>query len=165
MKVKKSMLFLTILLIVVLVGCASIVSKSTYPVTITSEPSGAEILIKDNNGNTIFTGQTPSMVDLNAGAGFFKGATYNVTFKMDGFNDYTAQINRGVDGWYVAGNFFIGGIIGWLIVDPATGAMWTLKDLHADLNTQSTSGLEKEFHFATIDEVPADLRLKMVRIN
>ena len=33
-----------------------------------------------------------------------------------------------LNGWYLAGNllFFRLCFIGWLIVDPATGAMWTL---------------------------------------
>lgn len=30
-----------------------------------------------------------------------------------------------MNGWYI-GNLLFGGIIGLLIVDPATGAMWTL---------------------------------------
>jgi len=28
--------------------------------------------------------------------------------------------------WYLAGNIVFGGIAGWLIVDPLTGAMWRL---------------------------------------
>ena len=30
-----------------------------------------------------------------------------------------------IDGWYW-GNLFLGGILGMLAVDPATGAMWAL---------------------------------------
>ena len=32
-----------------------------------------------------------------------------------------------LNAWYW-GNILFGGLIGWLIVDPATGAMWKLKD-------------------------------------
>jgi hypothetical protein len=32
-----------------------------------------------------------------------------------------------MDGWYI-GNILFGGVIGFLIVDPATGAMWKLGD-------------------------------------
>ena len=38
------------------------------------------------------------------------------------------------DGWYIGGNILVGGLIGWFIVDPLTGAMYTLpKEVNADL--------------------------------
>ncbi len=148
-----------------LTGCASIVSKSDYPVNISSQPEGAEISIKNRVGENVFAGKTPTTINLKAGAGFFKGENYTVTFKKDGYTPHTAQIERSVDGWYIAGNFVFGGLIGWLIVDPATGAMWTLKNLHVDLNSSQTSSSENTIQIVTIDEVPDHLRSQMVRVN
>ena len=48
---------------------------------------------------------------------------------------YTSKIPYDVSGWYAGGNLFFGGLIGYLIVDPMTGAMWTLKDLHVNLES------------------------------
>ena len=48
-------------------GCASILSKSTYPVSITSEPSGADFTIYNKDGQEIHVGHTPATVDLEAG--------------------------------------------------------------------------------------------------
>ena len=87
-----------------------------------------------------------------------------MTFKKEGYVPYSAKIERGVDGWYILGNLFFGGLIGWLIVDPATGAMWTLRDLHVNLRDKASS-IQKKMHIVTIDEVPTHLRSQMVRIN
>jgi hypothetical protein len=156
---------LVFLMIAVLAGCASIVSKSEYPVSITSTPQAADITIVNRAGEGVYNGKTPTTVTLKAGAGFFKGENYTVTFEKEGYASHTAQIERGVDGWYIAGNILVGGLIGWLIVDPATGAMWTLKNLHVDLSSETSSSIEKQIRIVTIDEVPSHLRSKLVRIN
>ncbi len=146
-------------------GCASVVSKSQYPINISSEPQGADITIVSKEGNTVFSGKTPTTVTLKAGAGYFKGEDYTVTFNKDGFASHTAQIVRGVDGWYILGNIFVGGLIGWVIVDPATGAMWTLDNMHADLSAQANSSQDKTIHIVTLKDVPENLRSNMVKIN
>lgn len=146
-------------------GCASIISKSEYPVSISSRPQGAEITIVNRLGTTIFSGKTPTTVTLKAGAGYFKGENYTVTFKKEGYTPYRAQISRGVDGWYIGGNFFFGGLIGWLIVDPATGAMWTLEDLYVILDPQTASLQKEGLHIVTLDNVPDHVRTKMVKLD
>lgn len=148
-----------------LAGCASIVSESEYPVSISSQPEGAEISIKNRSGKQIYSGKTPTSITLKAGAGFFKGEKYTVSFKKDGYAPHTAQVERGVDGWYIAGNFVFGGLIGWLIVDPATGAMWTLENLHVDLNSTEKSSTKNKVQILTLDNVPKNLRSRMVRVN
>ena len=55
-------------------SCASIVSKSSYPISINSAPSEAKIVIKDKKGIEIFSGQTPTTMKLKAGSGFFWAA-------------------------------------------------------------------------------------------
>lgn len=147
-------------------GCASIVSKSAYNVTVSSNPSNANISIKNRKGNTVHTGKTPMTVNLKAGAGFWVGETYTVNFKKDGFAGHSAQIERGVDGWYIAGNLFFGGLLGWLIIDPLTGAMWTLKDLNVNMDKRAS--LEKEgseINIVLIEDIPLERRSDMVRVN
>ncbi|WP_449432319.1 hypothetical protein [Pseudomonas putida] len=109
----------------ILGGCASIVSESTYPVAITSTPSGASYQITNEDGAVVRSGVTPDNVMLKAGSGYFDGETYKVTYQKDGYTGNTAVLNSGVDGWYW-GNILFGGIIGMLIVDPISGAMFTL---------------------------------------
>lgn len=106
-------------------GCASMFSEKTYPVQVTSEPSRASIEIKDEDGNVVYNGSTPATVKLAASAGYFDGERYTVTFRKPGFDDEQFVIESGVDGWYW-GNILLGGVLGMLIIDPATGAMFDL---------------------------------------
>ena len=103
-------------------GCASIVSDSKYPVAVTSSPSGAAYEIFNESGVSVRSGVTPDEVTLRAGAGYFDGEKYTVTYRKDGYTSSTQTLESGIDGWYW-GNIVIGGLIGMLIVDPATGAM------------------------------------------
>lgn len=108
-------------------GCASIISKSQYPVTINSNPPGAIVTIKNKSGAEIHKAQTPTTLTLNASAGFFSPAQYSMEFEKSGYQNAAATAQAGIDGWYVA-NILFGGLIGLLIVDPATGAMWKLDE-------------------------------------
>jgi hypothetical protein len=109
-------------------GCASIVKGSgPQSISITSKPADAKVRIVDvNTGAEIQTGTTPMTIALKKSNGFFQGAHYKVQVAKDGFEDRELALDARANGWYIAGNFVFGGFIGWLIVDPATGAMWTL---------------------------------------
>lgn len=109
-------------------GCASIVSDSSYAVSLQSSPERAEYVVTNQrSGKRIAAGVTPSMVSLPAKNGFFSAAKYQVTFEHNGYNSTTVPLNASMDGWYW-GNLIFGGLLGVLIVDPATGAMWKLDD-------------------------------------
>jgi hypothetical protein len=108
-------------------GCASIVSKSQYPVTINSNPSGATVTVTNKRGVDVQKATTPATVTLAANAGFFSPASYSLQFEKDGCFPASTLLSAGMDGWYI-GNILFGGLIGILIVDPATGAMWKLDD-------------------------------------
>jgi len=108
-------------------GCASIVSESSYPVTINSAPDGAKFVIENERGTKVHTGLTPSTVSLKSGDGYFSSVAYKVTFSKNGFEDKTVFIESTMDGWYI-GNILFGGLVGFLIVDPITGAMWKLPE-------------------------------------
>ncbi len=148
-------------------GCASIVGKSVYPVAINSQPDKAAITIADQSGQVFFTGTTPTTVSLDAKAGYFSGRDYTITFTKEGYASRTVPVQRSVSGWYVAGNLFFGGLIGWLVVDPATGCMWTLPDavttsLEPDPTKPDGSG---NVSFLQLDEVPPHLRDRLVRLE
>ena len=52
-------------------------------------------------------------------------AKYTVTAAKDGYASNTHPIQSSLDGWYW-GNILVGGLIGMLIVDPITGAMYEI---------------------------------------
>ncbi|NOZ26417.1 MAG: PEGA domain-containing protein [Nitrospirae bacterium] len=148
-------------------GCASIVSKSSYPVAINSFPDGATITITARNGQQIYKGKTPTTVTLKSGDGFFTGASYTVTFEKPGYEPQTAVIEKQLDGWYI-GNILFGGLIGFLIVDPATGAMWKLPDgINVTLAEKTSTFVidGKELKVVFLDDVPAKLRSQLVKVR
>ncbi len=148
-------------------SCASIIGKSQYPVTITSQPDQASITIVDDEGRQVYSGTTPTTVTLATKAGYFRGRNYTVTFSKDGFAKHTAEIRRGLSSWYLFGNLIFGGLIGWLIVDPATGAMWTLdQDLNVSLSPiKAAAASDGALRIASIVDVPAALRPHLRRIE
>lgn len=147
-------------------GCASIVSKSDWPITFNSNPSGAEIVITDKHGKEIHRGTTPTTLTLHASAGYFSPARYDVEVKLAGYNVGKGSVSANLNGWYVA-NIVFGGLIGLLIVDPVTGAMFKLPDQYTVNLTKSVAAAPDEhtLHIVSIDDVPVELRGKLIRLN
>lgn len=108
-------------------GCASIVSDSKPEVGIYSMPSGARYDVTNSRGMTVSSGVTPGRVILEAGKGYFSRETYTVAFHKEGYADSITPMKTTINGWYW-GNILFGGLIGMLIVDPLTGAMYALPD-------------------------------------
>ncbi len=146
-------------------GCASIVSKSSYPVMINSSPSEAAISITNKRGMEVYRGSTPAVVKLRAGGGYFTKALYLVRFDLPGYDTRVVPIEYTLDGWYF-GNILFGGFLGLLIIDPATGAMFKLDSEYINETlTQSTSAVSKqELKVYTLAEIPAKWEKYLVKI-
>jgi hypothetical protein len=164
----KPMILTMCLLVVTYVGgCATITGGTTRSVHIGSKPDGAEVTVTNSAGETVFTGKTPAVAVLKPGKGYFRGEDYTVTFKMAGYACSPVKIKRGLNGWYLAGNFFFGGLIGYLVVDPLTGAMWTLDEkVTAELSPLSSSrdngGALK---IVCVDDLPTQFKGHLVRMK
>jgi len=106
-------------------------------------------------------------VTLDTSNGFFSKAKYQVEASKAGYETSTTQISAGVNGWYF-GNILFGGLIGMLIVDPATGAMWKLEDVYS-VNLPSAKKVTlksgKSFNAIDINEIPLSLRGNLVRVD
>jgi len=124
MKIKLGLVTLTMLL---LNGCATIISGKTDKVTFTSVPEHATFQIKDEQGKAVHDGNTPASVVLDRGNGYFDGQTYDVKFSAPGYKTQSLKLDTELNGWYM-GNLLFGGALGLLLVDPATGAMWDLPE-------------------------------------
>jgi hypothetical protein len=106
-------------------GCASIFNGGLRDVSIASTPAGANVTITNSAGNVVTTNTTPFVAKLAPSAGYFKGETYKVSFDLDGHQKRDVVLSSTISGWYF-GNILLGGLIGMLIVDPMTGAMFNL---------------------------------------
>ncbi|WP_238579325.1 hypothetical protein [Pseudomonas aeruginosa] len=143
-------------------GCASIFNDSNTKVEFYSVPTQAEFEIRKVDGQLVGKGTTPGAFTLENSSGYFKKQSYTVTFKKDGYDDVTVPFKPSVSGWYWW-NILLGGLIGMLIVDPVTGAMYVLPD-------DVTANL-KEGHGAptlsvnSIESIPIADRERLVRIN
>ncbi|MDD5272653.1 MAG: hypothetical protein PHU14_08045 [Methylovulum sp.] len=115
------------LTLALLSGCASIVNHSPNPVTLTSVPSQAEFVVTNHQGKMVHSGTTPSTVTLKSDAGYFRGEKYTLKLQKEGFSPQSTSLDAKLNGWYW-GNFLFGGPIGLLIVDPLTGAMWSMPE-------------------------------------
>lgn len=145
-------------------ACCSIVSKSTYPVTISSNPPGANFTLKKVNGLAMATGVTPATITLNSSSGYFQPAKYVIEFSRKGVTQ-TVPINATINGWYFA-NLLFGGLIGLLIVDPATGAMWRLDDnVIATFNQTAEVSHHSGVRIVALDQVPLSMRKHLVALN
>lgn len=70
-----------------------------------------------------------------------------------------------VDGWYF-GNLLLGGFLGMLIIDPATGAMWKIENGFI-LETLRKSGdyANLDIQILDIKDVPESWKSHLARIN
>ncbi|WP_299676848.1 PEGA domain-containing protein [uncultured Tenacibaculum sp.] len=147
-------------------SCASIVSKSNYPISINSVPEDANITITDKKGVEVFKGKTPASLKLKSSSGFFSKASYQVKFEKEGFDTKIVPLQCKLDGWYF-GNILIGGLLGMLIIDPATGAMYKLEsEFLNETLTQSTASVEKEgLKVYSLEEIPNEWKQHLVSLN
>ena len=75
---KKSILaIIGIFAVVSMTGCATIVSKTEYPVTISTNAPNAHVTVRNSTtGMVIVNGKAPVTVTLKTSKGFFEPATY-----------------------------------------------------------------------------------------
>lgn len=153
-----------------LTGCASIVGDKEQTISISSTPSQAHVLITDERSMEVFEGTTPTTVTLRKADGsYFGGKSYSVTISKEGYQDRTLAISSSPNGWYVAGNLVFGGFIGWLVVDPLTGAMYSLSpdEINASLgdSVATAEDGEQALNIVLVEDVPHELRSDMVLLG
>jgi hypothetical protein len=170
LKMKRNLMKSTALVLTtafLLSSCATIVSKTSYPVSIRSNPAGSNISITDKKGKEVYRGNSPATVTLKSGGGFFAKAEYQVKISSAGFSEKIIPINFKLNGWYF-GNLLLGGVVGMLIIDPATGAMWKIQDPVIDetlIKTTASAAKAPTLDVVDIKNVSQDLKTHLVRVN
>lgn len=147
-------------------SCATMFGKSSYPVSISSNPPGATVSITDKKGKEVYKGASPASVVLKSSAGFFLKAEYQVKISSTGYAEQVMPVYFKVNGWYYA-NLLIGGVVGMLIVDPATGAMWKLDTppINVTLSKSTASTEMPTLKIVDIASIPQNLKDKLVRVK
>lgn len=152
-------------------GCATIVGDKTQLMQISSTPGEASILITDEKGVQLFKGLTPTSVTLQKSDGSYWGKkSFTVEITKAGYEKQVIPITAHANGWYIGGNFLFGAMIGWFIVDPFNGAMYTLspEQISATLSEKvahNNSATDGSISIVLIQDVPPSLRHQMKKVN
>ena len=154
-------------LAVALSGCATLFNGQSQAITISSAPEGAQVTVSNRAGQRVHVGETPVTLTLKRGAGYFKSEVYTLAFSKPGYADQQMTIRGSTSGWYF-GNILLGGLIGMLAVDPATGAMYSLpKSVTASLEAQDSVGAldEARLEIVSMESLSAEQRAQAVRLT
>lgn len=144
--------------------CATIVSKSSWPFSVDSDPRGADILITNKKGQQVYTGHTPAAFTLKSGAGYFSKEIYTIRISKEGYTPKEFEVTGKLNGWYI-GNIVFGAFIGFLIIDPITGAMWKLDTTGLDETLEKSTGSTSSLKIYLKEHIPRSWETNLVRIN
>ncbi len=145
-------------------SCATIVSKSNWPFSVDTNPAGAKVVITNKKGVEVFSGKTPVALKLKSGAGFFTKESYTVALSMNGYESKKVNVECKINGWYF-GNIVFGGLIGLLIIDPATGAMYRLDSLGITENLTQSTSTTSSLNILDKNQIPKSWEEHLVKIN
>lgn len=152
----------------ILPSCASIVTKTSYPISVNSSPQDVEFTIKNKKGEEVMKSITPATIKLDASTKYMSGERYELTFKHPDYKEKTVYIHSSIEGWYWA-NILLGGLIGMLVVDPLTGAMYKLDTTPINVSlTQSkgeTKPSEAELTLVDINTLSEEMKEKLIKIS
>lgn len=149
-------------------GCATIVHSGPRVIDVASSPPGATVSVYDRSNTLVMTNTTPFVAQLSTKFGYFKAQSYRLVFEMKGHATAEAKIDSSLSGWYF-GNLLFGGLVGMIIVDPLTGAMYNLEPERIE-QTLTPPQVEiirtrKGILVVLADQATAHERSQMVRVN
>ena len=107
---KKIIYTMSLSLILLVSGCASIITGTDQNLTFNSEPDGATVTVA---GKVV--GKTPLSVQID------KGKNQSLTFEKEGYKTHTTQLSTSLTPWFW-GNIVLGGLVGSTI-DGVSGAI------------------------------------------
>lgn len=149
-------------------ACATLIKGSEQRIDFRSDPDNAKVSVYDASGAMVANGRTPVTIPLKKGQGYFQAAKYRVVFEAPGYEKQEVWITGSLEaGWYLGGNLILGAFVGWLIVDPLTGAMWTLNPstVTGELGKSLSMAPDGGLMVVLASEVPADLLAKASRVG
>jgi hypothetical protein len=149
-------------------GCASLVHSGPRAIPVASSPPGAKVSIYDRDNALVMTNTTPFVAQLPVKYAYFKAQNYRLEFELQGHERAVVNLDSSVSGWYFA-NLAFGGLLGMLIVDPLTGAMFNLKPdkIEQPLSASQAQVIRegKGLLVVLVSQATAQERADMVRLN
>lgn len=143
--------------VTLLSGCATIMGHSEYDISVDCNVPKARIEIY-KEGEVVAEGFSPQKFTLPSKGGFYSPATYTIRFSKEGYESVEEQIQAKFNGWFIGNCIFLGySFIGYLIVDPLTGAMFKFED------DASVYGFLRDINDCEREKVEMERREKSVR--
>ena len=105
---------LAVVALALVVGCATIMHGTSQQVGISSQPTGASVVVDSQP-----LGVTPVSAKLS------RKNQHRITVTMSGYQPFEMVTTRKTSGW-VWGNIVFGGLIG-LVVDASTGGLYDVR--------------------------------------
>ena len=103
-----------IIIVIVIVSCATIIHGTRQEISVNSMPSGAKVIVRG-----VHMATTPAVIELKRNQ-----SNIVLRFEKEGYEPVEIALRRSVDGW-IAGNIIFGGLIG-LAIDFIDGAAYKL---------------------------------------
>lgn len=134
-------------------GCATILGGGpSQGVSISSDPNGAQFVIKASSGLQYASGATPQMISLP------RKNDYQIVFQVDGYRPQSVVLAKGINGW-IWGNLVIGWIVGFG-VDFILGSAYKLEPAQVSVSLARESGPDgTDLLFGIVKQLDRDGRL------
>ena len=128
----------------------------------------ASVVIVDERGFKVLQKRTPTVMSLNNDPEA-QSKAYRIMISLDGTPSHERQLTAKRDGWYIRGSRVFADSIGSLVVDPQTGAMYTIStqdagNVFAEAVAQTSGNLSPGTYLVLLSDVPVSLRKKMTRV-
>jgi hypothetical protein len=128
----------------------------------------AAVIIIDERGFKVLQKVTPTVMSL-VNDTRAQSKSYRIMIGLEGTPIHERQLTAKRDGWYIRGSRVFAESIGSLIVDPQTGAMYTIStqdagNIFAEAVAQASGNLSSGTYLVLLSDVPTALRSKMTRV-
>jgi len=135
-----------------LAGCATVLTGFNQNVDINSNPVKARVTVNDQ-----YKGETPLTVRLR------RNKNNVVRIELDGYEPYEIVTKKGFNAVSL-GNIMIGGAVG-MLVDLATGGIFTVNPDLIYAKMKSTTGEEQTIGLGVVDEIPEEVRPSLTKVG
>lgn len=131
---------------------------------------GAEVKEVEHREKLVFGGALPATVILSDSSGNVdKVIGYVIKFEIGGYYPENITLKRTADGWHVENYLGLGKVIGWFVLNPQNGGIYTLSPDQlqaASSENGSQSKLDSNrIRLVTVHEVPKSLRDKITLVE
>jgi len=136
-------------------SCATIFSGTSQNISVSSQPTQADVVIKTFGGIEMFNGKTPATAKLG------RDKEYQVTIKLPGYKEQTIVISKSLNSWALCN---LTNLLFWGI-DYVSGAMFKLDPSEIMITLQMASNEKSENKlFAMFITKDNDGELRMLSI-